>query len=128
MQPGRFIGCAMLAVLLLASATAPASEFITIGPDTAHKLPADAVVLTPEGRWTRDGFVPLPGPSAASDYGLVVVGNTSAGEPYRWTAETGIDLLGAPPDFPGASLTVTSVSGDGKVIGGHLHLNPGQDA
>jgi hypothetical protein len=126
-----YIICCVTAALSLESAAVPASEFITLGPGFAIDLTADgSVVFTSEGRWTRDGGLvppPIPG-SWISDDGSVGVGNLSADGPaYRWTAETGIEELSAPPDFPFASPVAFCVSGDGNVIGGYIR-DPGNRA
>ncbi|MEX2139876.1 MAG: hypothetical protein WD894_11480 [Pirellulales bacterium] len=115
--------------LSLAAATAPASEFITIGSGSAFDLSADgSVVVASGGYWTREhGLVPLPGATAVSDDGSVFAGSTMEGGPYRWTAETGFEPLGPPPGFPFASAVARSVSGDGNVVGGDL-TEPGDNA
>lgn len=63
------------------------------------------------------GFIPYPsGATAVSPDGQVVVG-WNDGEPFRWTAEEGMVLLG---DIPGGTDTgeATDVSGDGSLVVG----------
>jgi uncharacterized membrane protein len=102
----------------LASSTAPASEFVTIGPGTfAGPVSGDgSVVIATGGYWTRDhGLVPLPGATAVSDDASAIIGNAESG-PYRWTAATGTESIAYPPT--GEITGVGSISGDGRVIGG----------
>jgi uncharacterized membrane protein len=117
-----YLICFVTLATILASVTAPASELITIGPGSAVDLSADgSVVVGSGGYWTREhGLVPLPGAAAVSDDGTLFAGSTMEGGPYRWTAETGFEPLGLPPDFPLAIPVAQSISGDGKVIGGYI--------
>lgn len=56
--------------------------------------------------------------NAVSTDGRVVVGNTSNGRAFRWTAETGMILLDPGPDAPQS--TATGVSMDGSMIVGGM--------
>src|SRR5262245_40244326 len=77
-------------------------------------------------RWTSTGAQALAGPPGDSEaYGIsadgrIIVGwlffQQSLGVPYRWTAETGMVSLGAPPGFAGGY--AYAISADGSTIVG----------
>ena len=97
-----------------------------------HDISADGRVIVGHTglnigfRWTvEDGMQPLinaeayfPAISVSLDGNIVAGYTLAASEPiissYRWSAETGLRLLGLPPGAPGAD--TGNMSGDGSVI------------